>query len=136
MRACLGVFMGFAMQIAPRPQPPQILQIFREPLKPGSEAAYGEIEAGTARLCAELKCPHPYLGIESLAEPKEVWFFNGYESTAEQKQVVDDYAKNAPLLAALEKNSKTSEVLLHDLQNRLDQAARALQRSVEATGLD
>ncbi len=38
--------------------------------------------------------------------------------------------------AALEKNSKTSEFLLHDLQNRLDQAARALQRSVEATGLD
>jgi hypothetical protein len=29
--------------------------------------------------------------------------------------------------AALEKNSKTSEFLLHDLQSRLDQAARALQ---------
>ena len=35
-----------------------------------------------------------------------MWFFNGYDSPAEPQQVVDDYAKNAPLLAALEKNSK------------------------------
>lgn len=35
-----------------------------------------------------------------------MWFFNGYESAAEQKQVVDDYAKNEPLLAALQANGK------------------------------
>jgi hypothetical protein len=39
--------------------------------------------------------------------------------------------------AALEKNSKTSEFLLHDLQSRLDQAARALQlRRMESAGAD
>jgi hypothetical protein len=85
---------------------PQILQIHREPLKPGSEAAYQAIEADSARICAELGCPHPYLGIEALTGSKEVWFFNGYESSAEQKQVVDDYTKNATLMAALEMNSR------------------------------
>jgi len=83
----------FAMPIAAHPQPPRILQIHREGLKPGSEDAYRQIEDDTARICAELGCPHPYLGIESLTGSREVWFFNGYESSAERKHVVDDYAK-------------------------------------------
>jgi hypothetical protein len=84
---------------------PQILQIHRESLKPGSEAAYQAIEEDTARLQAALGCPHPYLAIESLTGSKEVWFFNGYESAAEQQQVVHDYAGNAALMAALTRNS-------------------------------
>jgi len=106
MPAVFAGFVGLAMQIIAHPQPPQILQIHREPLKPGSEAAYQEIEEDTARICAQLRCPHPYLGIESLTGSKEVWFFNGYESTAEQKRVVNEYAKNAPLLEALEKSGR------------------------------
>jgi hypothetical protein len=106
MPARFAAFVGLAMQIAAHPEPPPILQIHREALKPGSEAAYQEIEEDTARICARLRCPHPYLGIESLTGSKEVWFFNGYESPAEQKRVIHDYAKNAPLLAALEKSGK------------------------------
>ncbi len=49
-------------------QPPQILQIHREAVKPGSEPAY-------------------------------------------QAQVVEDYAKDAPLFAALQKNSKRKATL-------------------------
>jgi hypothetical protein len=92
---------------APTPaQPPRILQIFREPLKPGVEAEYDRIEADTARKCAELRCPHPYLGLESLTGPKEAWWFNAYDSIADQKQVADAWAKNKAALAALGKNSK------------------------------
>jgi hypothetical protein len=86
--------------------PPPLLQIYREPLQPGSEAAYRENEGETARLCAELKCPHAYLGIESLTGPKEVWYFNGYQTEEEKKQVADDYARNAPLMAALERSGR------------------------------
>lgn len=93
------------MQIAVHPQPPRILQIHRESLKPGSEVAYREIEEDTARLQVKLGCPHPYLAIESLSGSKEVWFFNGYDSAAEQKQMVDDYAQNTTLLTALKRNS-------------------------------
>ena len=37
---------------------------------------------------------------------REVWFLNWWESEAEQKRVADDYAKNAPLVEALEKKGK------------------------------
>jgi hypothetical protein len=102
------------MLITAHPRPPQIIQIHRDALKPGTEAAYQEVEADTARICAKLACPHPYLGIESLTGPKEVWFFNGYESPVEQKQVVDDYARNAKLMAALEQNSRRKTSLTED----------------------
>lgn len=70
----LPVLMEVAMQIAAHAQPPKILQVFREPLKPHVEAEYDRIESDTARTCAKLRCPHPYLGIESLTGPKEVWW--------------------------------------------------------------
>lgn len=73
----LAGLIGLTMQIAAQAQPPQILQIHREALKPGTDAAYREIEEDTARICRELKCPHPYLAIESLTGPHEVWYFNG-----------------------------------------------------------
>ncbi|MGH9144044.1 MAG: hypothetical protein ACRD2I_23140 [Vicinamibacterales bacterium] len=86
--------------------PPSLLQIYREPLKPGCEAAYRAIEEDTARTVSTLGCPHPYLGVESLTGPKEVWWFNGYESPAEQQQVVDEYAGNTRLMTALQENSR------------------------------
>jgi hypothetical protein len=97
---------ALALQISAQSKPPKILEIYRDFLKPGSDAAYNEIERDIARVCIELGFPHAYLAIESLTGPKEVWFLNGWESSAEQKQVADDYENNAPLAAALEKNAK------------------------------
>lgn len=93
--------------------PPHLLQIFRERLKPGTEAQYTAIEDETCRLCAELGCPHPFLGSESLTGPKEGWFFNGYESREEHQDVVRAYSKNTPLLEALMKNSERKAALTH-----------------------
>jgi hypothetical protein len=103
----LLVLISLSTQVAAgSSQPPKILQIFREPLKPGVEAEYDCIESDTARKCAELRCPHPYLGIESLTGPKEVWWFNAYDSVADKNQVADAWAKNKVALAVLGKNSK------------------------------
>jgi hypothetical protein len=85
---------------------PAILQIVRERLKPSSEAAYRSIEEETARLAAALGCPHPYLGAQSLNNVQQVWWFNGYDSAAEQQQVADAYATNTRLMAALRQNSE------------------------------
>jgi len=111
MRGWFAVIIGLAMQTGTPSQPPQILQIHREALKPGSEAAYQQIEEDTARVQSRLGCPHPYLAIESLTGTKEVWFFNGYRSSAEQRQVYDDYARNTRLAAALQRNSKLKSSL-------------------------
>jgi len=99
-----AVILGLTMSVSAQQQPPHILEAYRDFLKSGVEAAYRPIEEDASRICVALKCPHPYLAIESLTGPKEVWFLNGYDSVAELKQVGDAYAENAPLLAALHQN--------------------------------
>jgi len=106
MRAVYTALLGLAMQIATPAEPPALLQIVREPLKPNSDTAFSAIEEERARISATLGCPHPYLGAESLTGSKEVWWFNGYQSSAEQKQVYDAYAQNAGLMAALQRSAK------------------------------
>ena len=106
MHAWLFALLVLTMQVSAPLHTPQLLQVYREPLRSGSEAAYSQIEEDTARKAAALGCPHPYLGAETLTGSKEAWWFNGYQSEAEQRQVADDYAKNAPLLTALQQNSQ------------------------------
>ncbi len=100
------------MQILALAEPPHNLLIYHAHLKPGSHTAYDEIEQDIARDCAELGFPHPYLGIEPLSGPEEVWFLTAWGAEAELKQVADDYAKNAPLVAALERHRKRKASLI------------------------
>lgn len=93
-------------------EPPRILQIYCDRVKPGSEAEYRKVEEDAARISATLKSPHPYLAIESLTGRKEVWFLNGFESSVEQKLIVEEYAKNAPLMAALNEIPKRKDALV------------------------
>ena len=74
-------------------QPPCLLQIHREVLNAGAEAAYDAIETDTARLCAALGCPHPYLALATVTGSPEVWFLNGFDSPAQQQHVVEAYAQ-------------------------------------------
>ncbi|HKZ73824.1 MAG TPA: hypothetical protein VJ011_07160 [Steroidobacteraceae bacterium] len=90
------------MQPARQAEPPRILQIYRDFLEPGADAAYRDIEEEAARICARLRCPNPYLAIESLTGPKEVWYLNGYRSAAHVTAVAEAYRNNAPLMAALD----------------------------------
>jgi len=78
-----------------------ILQIHRDTLKPGAEAAYNAIEEDAARACRGLNGPHPHLAIEALTGLKEVWWLNEFESNADMQRVHDAYASNGPLMAAL-----------------------------------
>jgi hypothetical protein len=64
-----------------------------------------QIEEETAHLSAKLGCPHPYLAMESLTGPKEIWWFNGFDSAEDQSQVAKAYETNAPFSAALKTNS-------------------------------
>ena len=86
--------------------PPRLLQIVREAIKPGGEAAYEAIESDTAAACATLKCPHPHLALEPSVGPREVWWFNGFESEFQRLQVSSAYERNLPLMKVLARNSK------------------------------
>jgi hypothetical protein len=94
-----------------------ILQIFRERLKPGCEASYSEIEEDTARNSVKLKCPHPYLAIELLTGPKEIWWLNTFDSQEHRQQVEADYAKNHALMQVLKRNSKRKASLTETTAN-------------------
>ncbi len=83
----------------------QILQVVREPVLAGQEAAYKAVEDEIARTCVELNCPHPHLALESLSGPREIWWFNAYASEADRERVERAYAENKPLMAALERLS-------------------------------
>lgn len=82
--------------------PPQILEVYREFWKPENVAANRKIEAEASQICVDLRCPHPYLGLESLTGPKEAWFLNGFVSSTEQTQVGEDYQKKPALIKALD----------------------------------
>ncbi|MDQ2979521.1 MAG: hypothetical protein M3R62_09880, partial [Acidobacteriota bacterium] len=88
-----------------------ILEIYREPVKPGSEVAYRAVEEDGARICADMKFPHSHLAIESLSGPKEVWWLNGFESAAEKEQAYIEYARNPALVAALERHAERKKAL-------------------------
>ena len=115
MRASLLLVSWLAMAMAPAPSPvapSALLQIYREPLRPGAEAAYDRLESDTARACVRLHCPHAYLALESLSGPKEVWWLNGYDSPADKKNVADAWAANTEALAVLGRNGKQKAALV------------------------
>lgn len=127
MRALL-LLVALGLPADSQGQPPRLLQIHREWLRPGLESAYDEVERDTAKKCAELDCPHPYLALEALTGAKEVWFLNGYDSWADQQQVADAYSKKRPLLDALLANSKKKEPLIREPLNTFAQLQPALTR--------
>ncbi len=102
----IGVVLGVLLTVSVMAdQPPKILQIYRESLNAGEEAAYKAIEDETVRVCVELKCPHPHLALESILPPTEVWWLNAFASDEERERVEQAYTRNKPLMSALERNS-------------------------------
>lgn len=82
-------------------RPPQILQIYRDFVNAGQEAAFRSIEDDAARICAELHCPNAHLAIESLDRPIEVWWLTPYASEGDRDRVAHGYATNRRLTTAL-----------------------------------
>jgi hypothetical protein len=86
-----------------RPKGPVIIQIYRDFLRPGTEARYRDIEQDAARTCERLHCPNPYLAVESLTGPSEVWFLNGFLSRRHEADTANAYQGNSQLQAALDR---------------------------------
>jgi hypothetical protein len=93
--------------------PPAILQIYRQSLAPGSEAAYAAAERDITRAGNAYGCPHAYLGLEALTGAKEAWFLNGYRSHDEREEVAAAYASNHALMAALTEAAARKAPLTH-----------------------
>jgi hypothetical protein len=99
----------FAVPLRGQQVAPSVVEIYRDHIGPGGLGAVDRLERDGARICRDLHCPHPYMGLESLTGPKEVWFLNFFGSRAEVTDVGQAYASNAALTAALNRIVKAKE---------------------------
>ena len=107
-------------------QPPPVLQIVVERLKAASLPTYDALEAQMAQVCAGLQCPNPYLALESVELPKEVWWFNEYRSAADAERVAQAYARNTELMDALAALARRKQGLTDDPIDRLTSYRKSL----------
>ena len=80
---------------------PRFLYFYRDSLKHGVDSAYRVIENDGAQICADRRCPNPYVAIESLSGSHEVWWLNTFATTADTARVSKRYATDRALSAAL-----------------------------------
>ena len=97
----LALMLGFNIVGMAQAGPPQILEIYRDYLKPEAVAANRKLENRAEHLCRTLDFRHSYLTIESVSGPNEMWYFNGFESQAEVEKLRREYQQNTKLMAAL-----------------------------------
>lgn len=100
-------------------EPPAILQLTIETIKPGSEVQYGTIEERLAQMCARHPCPNNYLALESTTVPKEVWWLNAYASQAEVDRIAQAYERDPALLRELRELSAQKRDLTDEPVNRM-----------------
>jgi hypothetical protein len=89
-----------------------ILQIYRDPVNPGKEAAYRALEEEAARVCARHGFPNPHLALESQSGPKEVFWLNAFASEASRQEITKQYEANRELVAGLEDITRRREGLV------------------------
>jgi hypothetical protein len=104
----------YPMALLAQERPTQVLLIVQERLKPNSMHAYDRNEREIARTSARLKSPHPYLALESVSEPKEVWWLNAFESEGHKDSVMQAYERNHELSVALRKLGRRKAALRYE----------------------
>ncbi len=112
MRAIVALLLLYPPHLLAQHRPPPILYIYRDSLKRSVDSTYRAIEEYAAQICADLKCPNPYLALEALSGPHEVWWLNAFASDADTTRVVKAYAANRPLTEALGAVAKRKETLI------------------------
>jgi hypothetical protein len=93
------------------PPPPDILQIYREPVKPGKMAEYKRLEAEAAMACSRANT-WPYVTMEGISGPQEVWFVSGFDSYAAMERSAGPFVRNATLANELSRIMDTKSNLV------------------------
>lgn len=77
--------------------PPALLQIQREEVRPGKDAAHAVNEAAWAAAYAKAESPVHWLGMTTVSGPSEAWFLTGHESFAALEKSDTSTEANAAL---------------------------------------
>jgi hypothetical protein len=95
--SCLALTLGAVMDTMAQARPPQIVYISRDYLKADAVAANRKLERRAEDFCRTLGFTHPYLTIESVSGPAEMWY--GLDSQAEADKLTQEYQQNTKLLS-------------------------------------
>ena len=118
LRVCalLGIALSnpaLAAAQATPPDPPTVLVIYREELRPGKGAAHAANEQAWAAAFTKGQAPVRWLGMSTIAGPSEAWFLSGYDSYAAFQKNEDAMEANAALTAEGDKFSAQDGELLN-----------------------
>ncbi|PYT29490.1 MAG: hypothetical protein DMG57_11340 [Acidobacteria bacterium] len=87
--------------VAPVPQipfePPKVLRIIREFIKPGKTSAHERASMNAVRLLARAKAPANFIGLSAVSGDEEVWFIESHDSFA-SIEAADTFVGNSPAL--------------------------------------
>jgi hypothetical protein len=75
------VFSGASLVLAQSTEPPPIIKIVREDMKPGKSMAHERTESAYARAFSKTKFPN-YIGWEAMSGQTQAWFVEGYADYA------------------------------------------------------
>lgn len=81
---------------------PGVIQIYREPVRPGKMSFVVKIEEEAARFCATAHCPNPYVAISSITGPSDIWWINGVESFDALEKLWAGYGANREIMDRLD----------------------------------
>ncbi len=95
------------------PPPPDILQIYIDPVKPGKTAEYTKVEVEAARACSRANT-WPYLAVEARTGAQEVWFVSGFDSYAAMERSDEPFIRNPALSADLARLMENKANLVSD----------------------
>src|SRR5688572_6692681 len=122
LRACalLGLALvnasSVAAQATPTPRepndPPSLLVIYREEVRPGKAAAHTANEQAWAAAFTKGQAPIQWLGMTTIAGPNEAWFISPYDSYAAFQKVNNAMKASAALTAEQDKFSAQESELL------------------------
>lgn len=100
-----------ALRVVARLATPQILRVDRYRLAPGTLVPMQHLQQRAAVAMAQWGCPHPYLAVESLTGPAEVWRLTGYQTAADQRRAAQSMEMKPVLRRDLERIESQVQVL-------------------------
>jgi hypothetical protein len=99
----LGAALAFgaaSLVLAQSSEPPKMVRIYREDVKPGRSAAHEKVETGYVRAFSKTSYPR-YIALENFTGEPQAWFLEPYESYAAMEEATH-LAQSEPLKTQLE----------------------------------
>jgi hypothetical protein len=112
MRMLILLFLLLPSPLLGQAPAPRFLYVYRDSLKQGVDSIYRVIENDGAQICADLRCPNPYIGLESLTGPHEAWWLNTFATEADTIRVAKAYASDRALATALARIAQRKAALI------------------------